>query len=117
MRIHVGKSSSSHCDTAAREASQEALRGADDPSFALVLCTDQYDTGCLASSVRRELGDIPWAGCCAAGVFADNELLLQGLVVALFCGRDFRVGVGMGGPVSVDPRGAGRAAVAQAVEK
>ncbi|MBN8231582.1 FIST C-terminal domain-containing protein [Corallococcus macrosporus] len=117
MRIQIGKSHSPDCATAAREAGQEALRGAVAPTFALVLCTDQYDAVALASAVREELGDIPWAGCCAAGVFAGTELLLQGLVIALFIGDDFRVGVGMGGPVSERPREAGRAAVAEAVSK
>ncbi|WP_415835668.1 FIST signal transduction protein, partial [Corallococcus soli] len=116
MRIQIGKSSSLDCEAASREASQQALRGADAPTFALVLCTDQYDAECFALAVRRELGDIPWAGCCAAGVFAGTELLLQGVVVALFCGNDFRVGVGIGGPVSGDPRAAGRTAVERAVE-
>ncbi|NOK37553.1 hypothetical protein HMI49_30585 [Corallococcus exercitus] len=117
MRIQVGKSRSPDCATAAREASQEALRGADAPVFALVLCTDQYDAVALASAVRKALGDVPWAGCSAAGVFAGTELLLHGLVIALFIGDDFRVGVGMGGPVSESPRAAGRAAVAEAVGK
>ncbi|NOK21170.1 FIST signal transduction protein, partial [Corallococcus carmarthensis] len=117
MRIQIGKSRSADCIAAAREASQEALRGADAPTFALVLCTDQYDAVALASAVRKVLGDIPWAGCSAAGVFAGTELLLQGLVIALFLGDDFLVGVGMGGPVSESPRAAGRAAVAEAVSK
>ncbi|MFP2902847.1 FIST N-terminal domain-containing protein, partial [Corallococcus sp. 4LFB] len=84
MRIQIGKSRSPDCAVAAREAGQEALRGVNAATFALVLCTDQYDAVALASAVREELGDIPWAGCCAAGVFAGAELLLQGLVIALF---------------------------------
>ncbi|GMU08147.1 FIST signal transduction protein [Corallococcus caeni] len=115
MRIQIGKSRSPDCAIAAREAGQEALRGADVPAFALVLCTDQYDAVALAAAVREELGNIPWAGCSAAGVFAGTELLLQGLVIATFLGDDFLVGVGMGGPVSEHPRAAGRAAVAEAV--
>ncbi|GMT96306.1 FIST N-terminal domain-containing protein [Corallococcus caeni] len=115
MRIQIGKSRSPDCAVAAREAGQEALRGANAATFALVLCTDQYDAVALASALREELGDVPWAGCCAAGVFAGTELLLQGLVIALFRGDDFLVGVGMGGPVSERPRAAGRAAVAAAV--
>ncbi|NTX17814.1 FIST C-terminal domain-containing protein [Myxococcus sp. CA051A] len=117
MWIQIGKSNSPDCEAAAHEAIQEALREGDDARFALVLCTDQYDAASLASAVQRELGDIPWAGCSAAGVFAGAELLLQGLVVALFRGKDFQVGVGMGGPVSEAPRLAGRSAVAQAVGK
>ncbi|AEI64626.1 FIST signal transduction protein [Corallococcus macrosporus] len=117
MRIQIGKSSSPDCGAAAREATTEALRGADAPTFALVLCTDQYDARGLASALRREIGDLPWAGCCAAGVFAGTELLLQGMVVALFQGLDVRVGTGIGGPVSQDPRAAGRDAVARAVGK
>ena len=117
MRIQIGKSRSPDCVAAAREASHQALRGADAPTFALVLCTDQYDAPGLASAIDAELGALPWAGCCAAGVFVGTELLLQGLVIALFHGNDFRVGVGMGGPVSVHPRAAGRAAVAEAVSK
>ncbi|NOK12171.1 FIST signal transduction protein [Corallococcus exercitus] len=117
MRIQIGKSRSPDCATAAREAGQEALRGADVPAFALVLCTDQYDAVALAAAVRAQLGDVPWAGCSAAGVFAGTELLLQGLVIATFLGDDFLVGVGMGGPVSEHPRAAGRAAVAEAVRE
>ncbi|WP_275902302.1 FIST N-terminal domain-containing protein, partial [Myxococcus vastator] len=117
MRMRIGKSSSPDGEVAAREASAEALRGADAPTFALVFCTDQYDAVDLASALRRELRDLPWAGCCAAGVFAGTELLLQGLVVALVCGVDVQVGTGMGGPVSKAPRAAGHDAVAQAIGK
>ncbi|WP_090488217.1 FIST signal transduction protein [Myxococcus virescens] len=117
MWMQIGKSCSPDCEVAAREAGAEALRGADAPTFALVLCTDQYDADDLASALRRELRDLPWAGCCAAGVFAGAELLHQGLVVALFRGMDLQVGTGMGGPMSKDPRAAGRDAVAHAIEK
>jgi len=89
--------------------------GADAPAFALVLSTDQYDAVRLAHAVTRELGPLPWAGCCTAGVFAGAELLTQGLVVGVFSARDAAFGVGTGGPVSLDARGAGRAAIAQAI--
>jgi hypothetical protein len=69
----------------------------------------------LAEALGRELGGIPWAGCCTAGVFARGELLRQGLVVGVFSTRDTTFGVGVGGLVSRDARASGRDAIAEAV--
>lgn len=115
MKLHVATSASPDEASAAREAAQRALLGAEAPAFALVLSTDQYDPAALALAVTHELGSVPWAGCCTAGVFAGTELLTQGLVVGVFSAPDAAFGVGTGGPVSQDPRAAGRAAIAQAI--
>jgi hypothetical protein len=113
--LHVGKSSATDARVAAREAVREALEGAEAPVFALVFSTDQYDHELLATSLSAELGDVPWAGCCTAGVFAGNTLLTQGLAIGVISSSDLRVGVGIGGPVSVDGRMAGQTAVAAAI--
>lgn len=115
MRLHTGQSAAVETDTAVREAMLEALGDAPLPAFALVLCTDQYDVRRLATAVNAELGSVPWAGCCTAGVYTGTEVLRRGVVVGVFSGSDARFGVGLGGPVSQDARGAGRAAVAEAL--
>lgn len=117
MRIAVGKSVSPVPGTAASEAMQAALAAVTvQPRFALVLSTDQYQPAELASAVNEAAGELPWAGCSTAGVFVGSEILRQGLVIGLFCGDELRVGIGLGSPVGADPRGAGREALAQALQ-
>lgn len=115
MRLHTGKSAAPEEGAAVREATFEALRDAPLPAFALVFCTDQYDVRRLAAAINAELGSVPWAGCCTAGVYTGTEVLQRGLVVGVFSGREARFGVGLGGPVSRDARAAGRTAVAEAL--
>jgi hypothetical protein len=115
MRLHVGASASASESVAARESVAKALSSAKDPAFALVFSTDRYEAEELARSMSRELGTIPWAGACTAGVFAGTELLEQGVVVGVFSTRHTSFGVGVGGPVSRDPRLAGHLAVSRAV--
>ncbi len=117
MRLHVGMSSAPDARGAASQAIGAALRGATWPAFALIFCTDRYDADELAAAVGREIGMIPWAGCCAPGVFAGAEILEQGVTVGVFSTEDTAFGVGMGGPVSRDARAAGREAGAQAVKE
>ncbi|MFT3767439.1 MAG: FIST C-terminal domain-containing protein [Minicystis sp.] len=114
MKLHTGMSAKAETDAAVQDAVRAALCDADSPAFALVLCTEQYDPERLAAAVNAELGSIPWAGCCAAGVSIGTEFLVRGIVVGVLGGRGQRFGVGLGGPVSQDARGAGRTAVAQA---
>src|SRR5690606_518639 len=111
MLLHVGISAARDAHRAAHEAIGEALGHAPAAAFALVLCTDTYDVDALAAAVTRELGELPWAGCCGAGVFAGVEMLEQGVVVGVLDGTDASFGVGVGGPVSTSAREAGRAAV------
>lgn len=114
--LGVGKSTHTEATAAAAEAVREALRGAGTPVLALVFSTDQYDDDALAGALREELGDVPWAGCCTAGVFAgDGILLSHGLVVGVVSSDRIRVGIGVGGPVSEGGAAAGRAAVAEAL--
>jgi hypothetical protein len=82
------------------------MRGVRRPAFALVLSTDCFDAGELATAMTRELGATPWAGCCAAGVFAGTELLEHGVVAGVVDADDAAFG---------DAREAGRAAVAEAL--
>jgi signal transduction histidine kinase len=115
MKLHVGLSAAEDVELAASEAVGMGLRDATTPAFALVLCTDSYDAARLAVAVNRALGSIPWAGCCTAGVFAGAQLLEQGVVCGVFSTEHAKFGVGLGGPLSIDPRGGGRSAAAQAV--
>jgi hypothetical protein len=114
-KLLVGKSSANDTRAAAREAVREALAAAELPVFALVLSTDQYDHDLLAACISAELGTVPWAGCCTAGVFAGDTMLNQGVVVGLISSPDLRVEVGVGGPVSTDGRRAGQTAVGSAI--
>lgn len=116
MQVATGASSLPGAEGAAAEAVGAALGEGPRPAFALVLSTDQYDADALAAAVTRELGDVPWAGCCTAGVFAGGELLRQGLVVGTLPRPAVRVGVGVAGLVSADGRAAGNAAVVRALE-
>jgi hypothetical protein len=115
MMLHVGISAARDAKRAAHETVGEAMRHARAGAFALVLCTDAYDVDALAAAFTRELGDIPWAGCCGAGVFAGVEMLEQGVVVGVLDSADASFGVGIGGPVSASAREAGRDAVAGAI--
>jgi hypothetical protein len=115
MRLHVGISAARDVARAARETVGEALCHTRAAAFALVLCTDAYDVEALAAALTRELGEIPWAGCCGAGVFAGVEMLEQGVVVGVLDSADASFGVGVGGPVSTRAREAGRDAVAGAL--
>jgi hypothetical protein len=115
MMLHVGISAARDAERAAHETIGEARRHARAGAFALVLCTDGYDVDALAAAITRELGEIPWAGCCGAGVFAGVEMIEQGVVVGVLDGADASFGVGVGGPVSANARDAGREAVAEAL--
>jgi len=115
VRLHVGTSVSADAAIAAHEAVGAAMHGAAAPAFALVLSTDRYKSSLLAEALGHELSDIPWAGCCTAGVFARGELLREGLAVGVFSTRDAAFGVGAGGLVSRDPRAAGRDAISEAI--
>lgn len=115
MQIAVGSSASLDSRQAAREAVRSALRSAAHPAFALVLSTDQYDADALAAALSEELGPVPWAGCCTAGVFVGTQLLQQGLVIGVVQGPAVRVGVGMAGQVSEDGRAAGALAAQRAL--
>lgn len=115
LKLCVGTCPSTDPDEAGREAVTEALRTCESPAAALVFATDQYDPATLARVLNRALGDVPWAGCCTAGVFARSRFFRQGVVVGLFSSAELRVGIGVGGPVSDNPREAGRAAVAEAL--
>ncbi|MBI2375498.1 MAG: FIST C-terminal domain-containing protein [Deltaproteobacteria bacterium] len=114
-KLTVGKSSASDTASAVQEALAEALSGAQQPVFALVLSTDQYDHERLASAANSQLDGVPWAGCCTAGVLAGDTLLNQGVVVGVISSTDLKISVGIGGSVSVHARAAGRSAVAQAL--
>ncbi|AKT37261.1 uncharacterized protein CMC5_013920 [Chondromyces crocatus] len=92
-----------------------ALTGAVEPVFALVLSTAGYDAHALTAAVSEQLGEVPWAGCTTAGVFAGTEMLSLGLVVGVVSGSGVRFGIGVADRVSVDGRAAGVAATTQAL--
>lgn len=115
MRLEVGRSVLLDEASAAAEAVRGALQNSVDPAVAVVLSTDQYDARRLARTLGRELDGLPWAGCCTAGVIADGTFLPQGLVVGVLGGPGVRTGIGLGGAVTADPRGAGRKAVEAAL--
>jgi hypothetical protein len=114
-RISVGASALPDATRAAQEAVEGTLGEAERAAFALVLSTDQYDDDALAAAMTRELGGIPWAGCCTAGVFAGSRLLRQGLVVGIVSSQAVRTGVGVATPVSRDGRRAGVLAASRAL--
>jgi hypothetical protein len=107
MKLAVGASERTNERAAAAEAVAGAARGGDVPAFALVLATDSYDARAMAEAVTHAFGSIAWAGCISTGVFAGARFLRQGLVVGALSAPGARVGVGVGQPVSRDPRGAG----------
>jgi hypothetical protein len=115
MRLTVGCSSDPSASGALAAAAREAFAGASDPTFAFVFSTDQYDHDALALAVNSELGDLPWAGCCTAGVFGKHRLLSQGVAIGVVSSPDTLFRVGVGSPVSADGRAAGRAAAAEAL--
>lgn len=114
--LAIGKSVTSDARAAVREATAGALHGVENPVFALVFSTDQYQHEQLAAAMSAALGPIPWAGAAFSGVLAGSELLPQGLVVGIIDSSDLRVGIGTGGPVSGNGTAAGRSAVAMALD-
>ena len=115
--LTLGYGMSRYSDPAAAiaEAAGAALRKAPHPAFALILATDQYEHAAMAAAATGLLGDLPWIGCCCAGVFAGARLLKHGLVVGVVSSPHLAVGIGIDGPVSRDGHRAGRRAVAQAL--
>lgn len=117
VQLYLGKSSANNEHVAAAQAVAEAGELARHPVFALVFSTDQYDSDALAAALSQELGDVPWAGCCTAGVFVGTDFLDHGIAIGLFSARDLHVGVGLGGPLSSDPLEAGSRAAQEALAK
>jgi len=116
-RLHTGSSTRADVAEAVREAVGDALGPALHPVLAVVLATDEYPAEALAAKLSEALGALPWVGCSAAGVFAGPTLLRQGLVVGVVSSSQAYVGVGAAGPVSGNPRSAGAAAVARALDQ
>lgn len=116
VQLHIGVSHAPEPERAAVEATREALASQEPPVLALVFGSEQYDPVALAAGFSRELGAIPWAGCCAAGVIVGGQLLWNGLAVGIFTGA-LRVGIGVAGPVSTEPFQSGRRAVEQALKE
>jgi hypothetical protein len=112
----VGASTRAGTEEAAIEALSQALARAPAPDLVLVLATDDHDPVALASAVSGALGSIPWAGCCAAGVFCGPRLLERGVVVGAISSPGARVGIGVAGEVRTDGRRAGAAATSRALE-
>jgi hypothetical protein len=115
-KLVVGTSTARDEREAAAEAVAGALRGAERATFALVLCTNQYRPAALAEAVSAALGDTPWVGCCAPGVFAGSRLMRQGLVVGVMSSPLARVGIGIAPGVAEDGRTAGVKAAERALD-
>jgi hypothetical protein len=111
----VGASAEVTAAAAAAQAVAEASRGEGPIGFAIAFASHGYDPDELAAALSRELGPVPWAGCCTAGVFASDRLLTRGLVVGTLGAPRARFGVGAAAPVSADARRAGSAAASQAL--
>jgi hypothetical protein len=116
IRLGVGMSTAPGPIEAAAAAAREALQDLDDPLVALVFATPDYDAAELAEALTRALGEIPWAGCSALGVFAGVTLSTSGVVVGVIAGKGAVARVGLAGDVDRDPREAGRRAVERALE-
>lgn len=119
MIIGLNPGSSPLPDTrrAMGEATRRALVGAPDPAFALVFVTEQHDPDEFLAAAQAELGSLPWVGCCVPAAFHGAELLRQGVVVGVVSSRAGGVGVGVAGPVSRDPQGAGQQATREAIRQ
>jgi hypothetical protein len=115
VALHIGFSDAPEPARAAAAAVREALACQGPPALALVFGSEQYDPVALAAALSRELGTIPWGGCCAAGIIVGERLLWEGLAVGIFTG-DLRAGLGVAGPVSEQPFQSGRRAVEQALQ-
>jgi hypothetical protein len=112
----VGASTRPGTEEAAADAVAQVLAGAPAPQLALVLATDDHDPAVLARVVGQALGGVPWAGCCAAGVFSGPRLLEHGVVVGGISAPGARVGIGVSDAVGQDGRRAGATAAVRALE-
>lgn len=115
VALHIGVSQAPEPERAAAEAARKALACQEAPVLALAFVGEQYDHGALATALSRELGSVPWAGCCTAGGIVGERLFQGGLVVGCFTG-ELRAGVGVAGPVSTHPFQSGRRAVELALK-
>ncbi len=116
-RLHIGRSTRTSVAEAVAEAAGAALEGAQHPVLAVVFATEGFAPEPLAEHVSRSLHTLPWVGCSAAAVFTGPELLRHGLVVGVISSREAYVGIGAAGPVGGNPRSAGAAAVARALDQ
>ena len=116
-RLHIGKSEHEDVARAVAEAARAALADCPSPALAVVLATQGYDAETLAARLSGEVGNLPWVGCSSAAVFAGPTLLRRGMVVGVVCAPEAFVGVGAAGPVSGNPRSAGAAAGARALDQ
>jgi hypothetical protein len=116
-RLHIGESSRPQAAQAAAEAARAALDGVEHPVLAIALSAGPYDPAQLAEAVSHELGNIPWIGCSAPGVFVGARLMQQALALGVICSPQAYVGLGVAGPVSRNPVGVGSAAVARALDQ
>ncbi len=117
MRLSVGWSTAPSAAEAAAEATEHARGGNGHArcAFAVVFSTDNYEPAEIARALAGPLAGLPWIGCTTAGVICGRRLLREGLAVGAVWSNTVRVGLGVGGPVSVNARAAGRMAVAQAL--
>jgi hypothetical protein len=115
VALHIGVSHEPEPERAAAEATRQALACQEAPVLGLVFGSEQYDPVALAAALSRELGAVPWAGCCAAGVIVGEQMLWEGLAVGVFTG-ELQAGIGVAGPVSQEPFLSGRRAVEQALQ-
>lgn len=116
VRLHVGRSTAADAKTAAVDVVRPALANATHPALALVFATPSYDPRALSAAIEAELGDVPWAGCSAVGVFAGTELLEHGVVMALIDAASAQVRVGVASGVAAEAQLAGQRAVERALE-
>src|SRR5687767_12549388 len=112
----VGASTLAGAEEAASEAIAQVLARAPAPQLALVLATDDHDPEALARATSARLGGVPWAGCCAPGVFNGPRLLRHGVVVGAISSPGARVGIGVAGSVGQESRRAGAWAATRALE-
>ena len=112
----VGASARAGTEEAAGEAVAQVLARAPAPRLALVLATDDHDPAALARAMGGALGEIPWAGCCAAGVFCGPRLMEHGVVVGAISSPGAQVGIGVADGVGREGRRAGATAAARALQ-
>ena len=94
-----------------------AMRDSTNPVLALIFSAGDWDRAALAQALTAELGSLPWCGCTATAIFANRNVLTNGIALGVLNAPQASVGIGLAGTLSANPVAVGGAAVARAIDQ
>lgn len=115
--LRVAWSTRTSLAQAVGEAVDTAMRDSANPVLALVFSAGDWDRTALAQALAAELGSLPWCGCTATAVFANKNVLTNGIALGVLNAPQASVGIGLAGTMGTNPAAAGGSAVARAIDQ